>query len=98
MLYPLYYGQVLSDGLKAKQISGVSLIRSAWAGTQRTGAAVYVLLLYYYYYLFFVLLSCCLNLFLFILIKYCSWSGDTESSFATLAKQVSFLFFFVSLS
>jgi len=41
MIYPLYYGQLVQEGLQSDQIQGMGLIRSAWAGSQRTGAAVW---------------------------------------------------------
>jgi len=56
MIYPIYYSQTFQDGLRSSHVTGVSIIRSAWAGSQRHGAAV--------------------------------WSGDTFSTYGTLANQV----------
>jgi len=43
MIYPLYFSQTFQDGLASEGATneGISLIRSAWAGSQRFGSAVW---------------------------------------------------------
>jgi len=41
MIYPLYYSQTFYDGPRSSGVTGISIMRSAWAGSQRHGVAVW---------------------------------------------------------